>query len=133
MPRWTRGRSTPSCGSSSASRGWWPWWWWSERRVSRRTAETHERIKEEIAREKAAALGRAGERFEAALATLDAIAGAWRAASAARERERLTAEYEIAWRAADAARMALLIQREAVGLRDQRVVDQQFPRPPRRL
>jgi hypothetical protein len=25
----------------------------------------------------------------------------------------------------------LLIQREAVGLRDQRVVDQQFPRPPR--
>lgn len=47
----------------------------------RRTAEAHERIKEEIVREK---------------------------------------------------RLALLVQREAVGLRDQRVVDQQFPRPPRR-
>ena len=41
-------------------------------------------------------------------------------------------DYDIAWRAADAARLALLVQREAVGLRDQRVVDQQFPRPPRR-
>lgn len=57
-----------------------------------RTAEAHERVKEEILREKAAALGRAGERLEAALAEVSA----------------------------------------AVGLRDQRVVDQQFPRPPRR-
>lgn len=97
-----------------------------------RTAETHERIKEEIAREKAAALGRAGERLEAALATLNAIAGAWRATGEPGEREQLGQEYAVAWRAADAARLALLIQREAVGLRDQRVVDQQFPRPPRR-
>jgi hypothetical protein len=100
--------------------------------VIRRPAETHERIKEEIAREKAAALGRAGERLEAALATLHAIAGAWRAADEPRERERLAQDYDVAWRAADAARMALLVQREAVGLRDERVVDQQFPRPPRR-
>ena len=98
----------------------------------RRTAETHERIKEEIVREKAAALGRAGERLEAALTSLSAIAGAWRAAAEPIERGRLAQDYELAWRAADAARMALLIQREAVGLRDQRVVDQQFPRPPRR-
>ena len=98
----------------------------------RRTTETHERIKEEIAREKAAALGRAGERLEAALATLHVVAAAWRAAGAPGERERLAHDYDVAWRAADAARMALLIQREAVGLRDQRVVDQQFPRPPRR-
>jgi hypothetical protein len=48
------------------------------------------------------------------------------------ERARLAEDYDAAWRAADAARMALLIQREAVGLRDQRVMDQQFPRPPRR-
>jgi len=30
------------------------------------------------------------------------------------------------------ARLALLIQREAVGLRHHRIVDQQFPEPPRR-
>ena len=98
----------------------------------RRTAETHERIKEEIVREKAAALGRAGERLEAALADVNALACAWHAAVDADERERLRRDYDRAWRAADAARLALLIQREAVGLRDQRVVDQQFPRPPRR-
>ena len=98
----------------------------------RRTVEAHERIKEEIVREKAAALGRAGERLEAALAEVAAIGRAWHAAHDAIVRERLTREYEAAWRTADAARLALLIQREAVGLRDQRVVDQQFPRPPRR-
>ena len=100
--------------------------------MSQRTAEAHARIKEEIAREKAAALGRAGERLEAALATVARTAAAWRTASEAAARECLGREYDAAWRAADAARLALLIQREAVGLRDQRVVDQQFPRPPRR-
>jgi hypothetical protein len=100
--------------------------------VTRRTAEAHERIREEIVREKAAALGRAGERLEAALAEVTTVAAAWRAATDPDERERLGHEYERLWRAADAARLALLIQREAVGLRDQRVVDQQFPRPPRR-
>jgi hypothetical protein len=100
--------------------------------VIHRTAEAHERIKEEIVREKAAALGRAGERLEAALASVAAAAQAWRGATDAAERERLGRDYDRAWRDADAARLALLIQREAVGLRDQRVVDQQFPRPPRR-
>ena len=98
----------------------------------RRTAEAHERIKEEILREKAAALGRAGERLDAALAAVDMLGREWHMATDARERDRLGGEYEAAWRAADAARLALLIQREAIGLRDQRVVDQQFPRPPRR-
>ncbi|HEX3176749.1 MAG TPA: hypothetical protein VHZ49_08730 [Methylomirabilota bacterium] len=100
--------------------------------MSRRTSEAHERINEEIVREKAAALGRAGERLELALAEVTAVRAAWRAASDDEARERLATEYARAWRAADAARLALLIQREAVGLRDQRVVDQQFPRPPRR-
>ena len=100
--------------------------------MTRRTAEAHERIKEEILREKAAALGRAGERLEAALAEVHAVASAWRAATDDATRAQLGGEYDRVWRAADAARLALLIQREAVGLRDQRVVDQQFPRPPRR-
>jgi len=81
--------------------------------VSRRSAEAHARIVEEIVREKAATLGRAGERLEAALAEV--------------------AEIARAWRAAETARQTLLIQREAVGLRHHRDVDQQFPRPPRRL
>jgi hypothetical protein len=100
--------------------------------VIRRTAEAHERIKEEILREKAAALGRAGERLDTALAAVDRLGSEWHMATDARERDRLGREYEAAWRAADAVRLALLIQREAIGLRDQRVVDQQFPRPPRR-
>ena len=99
--------------------------------MTRPTAETHARIQEEIAREKAAALGRAGERLEATLAAVRALASAWHAADAG-GRERLGREYHEAWRAADAARLALLIQREAVGLRDARVVDAQFPMPPRR-
>ena len=98
----------------------------------RRTAEAHERIKEEILREKAADLGRAGERLDAALVAVDRLGREWHMATDARERDRLGREYEAAWRAADAARLALLIQCEAIGLRDQRVVDQQFPRPPRR-
>ena len=100
--------------------------------MNHRTVETHERIKEEIVREKAAALGRAGERLDAALGDVSTLARAWREAGDADTRERLRRQYDQAWRAADAARLALLIQREAVGLRDQRVVDQQFPRPPRR-
>ena len=100
--------------------------------MMRRTAEAHARIQEELVREKASALGRAGERLEAALAELTAIGRAWRRAADAAERERLVRDYDAAWRAADAARLALLGQREAVGLRDQRIVDQQFPRPPRR-
>ena len=100
--------------------------------MSHRAVEAHERIKEEIVREKAAALGRAGERLEAALAAVHAVARAWRATAEPAERERLSHEYGLAWRAAEAARLMLLIQREAVGLRDQRVVDQHFPRPPRR-
>ncbi|PYN19463.1 MAG: hypothetical protein DMD76_26435 [Candidatus Rokuibacteriota bacterium] len=100
--------------------------------MSERAAETHARIVREIVKEKAVTLGRAGERLEVALAEVAAIARAWRAAGDAAERERLTAAYDRAWRAADTARQTLLIQREAVGLRHHRDVEQQFPRPPRR-
>ena len=100
--------------------------------MTRRAAESHEGIVTEIAREKAVTLGRAGERLEAALAAAAAVASAWRTADDAATRERLAPEYDRAWRAAEAARLTLLIQREAVGLRHHRVVDQQFPRPPRR-
>ena len=101
--------------------------------MNERAAETHARIVREIVKEKAVTLGRAGERLQAALAEVAELARAWRAAGDATERERLTEAYDRAWRAADTARQTLLIQREAVGLRQHRDVDQQFPRPPRRL
>ena len=90
------------------------------------------RLEKEIAGEKAAALGRAGERLEAALQRAAAVGRALDTAAEAVTRERLAAEYEAACREAEQARLSLLIQREAVGLRQHRVVDQQFPAPPRR-
>jgi gamma-glutamylcysteine synthetase len=102
--------------------------------VNERAAESHARIVREIVKEKAVTLGRAGERLEAALAALAALVQAWRAAGDdAAARAGLADEYERAWRAADTARQTLLIQREAVGLRQHRDVDRQFPVPPRRL
>ena len=49
-----------------------------------------------------------------------------------RREARLLGEYETARVRAHHARLALLIQREAIGLRHHRIVDQQFPEPPRR-
>ena len=101
--------------------------------MSERAAETHARIQREIAQEKAVTLGRAGERLEAALATLAALAADHAGTREDAERARLAAEYDHAWRVAELARHTLLIQREAVGLRHHRDVDAQFPRPARRL
>ncbi len=72
-----------------------------------RTQQAHERLAEEIAR------------LFAASADL-------------RARARLLAEYETAHARAREARLSLVIQREAIGLRQHRVVEQQFPEPPRR-
>jgi hypothetical protein len=88
-----------------------------------------QRVEKEILAEKAAALGRAGERLEAALADLHA---AMRALADARDEPRrveLRSAYRAARERARTARLHLLIQREAVGLRNHRVVDQQFPEP----
>jgi hypothetical protein len=99
-----------------------------------RLSETHRRINAEIAHEKAVALGRAGERLEAALAHVVTVGCRLDldAATDPGEEARLLGEYETARARALHARLALLIQREAVGLRHHRVVDQQFPEPPRR-
>lgn len=91
-----------------------------------------ERTEQEIRAEKAAALGRAGECLEAALAQVARLAAALGAAQEPAARQPLEREYDAAWRRAASARLALLIQREAVGLRHHRIVDQQFPEPPRR-
>ena len=89
------------------------------------------RLDKEIAAEKAAALGRAGERLEHALAEAWALAAAARHAEDSATRAGVLREYATARERAQRARAALLIQREALGLRHHAVVDQQFPEPPR--
>lgn len=93
-------------------------------------AESLRRVEREIAGEKAATLGRAGERLEQALSAARRAAARVLAAEDAVERERLIAEYVSARARAQDARMILLIQREALGLRRHTTVDQQFPEPP---
>jgi hypothetical protein len=97
--------------------------------VSQR-GESLRRTEREILAEKASALGRAGERLEAALAELHAAAAALADAHDDTRRDDLRAAYRAARARARTARQHLLIQREAVGLRSHRVVDQQFPEPP---
>jgi hypothetical protein len=91
-----------------------------------------ERIEEEIVKEKAAVLGRAGERLEAALAASAALGRALDAETDPARRAALLADYAEARRRAIHARTLLLIQREAVGLRHHRDVDRQYPEPPPR-
>jgi len=97
-----------------------------------RTKDTHRRIEAEIVQEKAAALGRAGERLEAALDAVASIGRRLDVTGDAAERARLLREYEDARARAQHARLALLIQREAVGLRRHRAVEATYPEPPRR-
>jgi hypothetical protein len=97
-----------------------------------RPHETQRRIDAEIAQEKAQALGRAGERLEEALAEVVTAGRRLEVATDPVEEARLLGEYERARACALHARLALLIQREALGLRHHRIVDQQFPEPPRR-
>jgi hypothetical protein len=94
--------------------------------------EGFERLEQEIVKEKAAALGRTGERLEAALADAEALRRALDGESDVARRIALLREYEGARQRALLARTMLLIQREAIGLRHHRDVDQQFPEPPRR-
>ena len=94
-----------------------------------RTGEGVRRVEDEIRAEKAAALGRAGERLEAALADLHAAARRLADIPDESRRVELCSAYRAARERARTARLHLLIQREAVGLRNHRVVDQQFPEP----
>ncbi|MGH7353175.1 MAG: hypothetical protein ACRELS_01170 [Candidatus Rokuibacteriota bacterium] len=99
--------------------------------MPRRAGEAVRRTEREIAGEKAATLGRAGERLEAALREVAVVRARVMTANGRQECERLAKEHERARQAALVARRTLLIQREALGLRHHRVVDQLYPEPPR--
>ena len=100
--------------------------------MTSRTGESLRRTEAEIAAEKAATLGRAGERLEEALRAARAALARLDAAGEPDERRQRLADYERARARAAQERLVLIIQREAVGLRQHRVVDLQFPEPPRR-
>lgn len=91
-----------------------------------------ERTEKEVVQEKAATLGRAGERLEAALAGARALGEALDVETDPTRRAALLREYEVTRRRAATARLVLVIQREAIGLRHHRDVERQFPEPPRR-
>jgi hypothetical protein len=98
--------------------------------VSQREEALH-RTEKEIIAEKAATLGRAGERLEAALALAATRRVAVERATDPAAREIALADYREARARALDARRTLIIQREAIGLRNHRILDQQFPEPPR--
>jgi hypothetical protein len=98
--------------------------------IPQRHGESIERTEREIQAEKAATLGRAGERLEAALREVAVVRARWVTATGAKERERLAHEYARVRQAALVARRTLVIQREALGLRHHRVVDELYPEPP---
>ncbi len=93
--------------------------------------EALQRTEKEILAEKAATLGRAGERLDAALALAARLLGAGERAGDGPAREVALADYREARARALDARHTLIIQREAIGLRNHRILDQQFPEPPR--
>jgi hypothetical protein len=91
-----------------------------------------ESLEQEIAREIASALGRAGDKVDYALLRLE-IAGREVDASAdERDRERAVLRFNQVRREALAARHELRIHREAVGIRRNRILEQIYPIPPRR-
>jgi hypothetical protein len=92
--------------------------------------EALQRTEKEIIAEKAATLGRAGERLETALALVAERRQALAQAPDGCARDEALARYRQARARALDARRTLIIQREAIGLRTHRVVDQQFPEPP---
>jgi hypothetical protein len=92
--------------------------------------EALQRTEKEIIAEKAATLGRAGERLEAALGLVAELRQAFERVTDPAARAWALAGYRQARSRALDARHTLIIQREAIGLRNHRIVDQQFPEPP---
>lgn len=91
-----------------------------------------ETLEKEIAREMASALGRAGERVDQALLRLEIADLEIAAARDGAERRRRVERFNQLRREALRARHDLQIQREAIGIRRNRILEQVYPIPPRR-
>lgn len=94
--------------------------------------QAEEQLEKEIVREMATALGRAEEKLLVALLEVER---AGRALDGAREesvRRSLTARFNELRLRALAARHELLIHREAIGIRQNRILEALYPVPPKR-
>lgn len=91
-----------------------------------------EELEKEIVQEMASALGRAGDKVDYALLRLDLVAQAIeQAPDPATRRKKISRWNELREEAID-ARYELRIHREAVGIRQNRVLEAMYPIPPRR-
>lgn len=89
-------------------------------------------LETELVREMAAALGRAEDKVNAGLLRLELAGRALEDARTPAERTRCADEFESARMAALRARWELLVQREAVGIRRNQVLEELYPIPSRR-
>jgi hypothetical protein len=88
-------------------------------------------LEQEIIREMAAALGRAEDKLNAAFLRLELAGRALAAETAPAARRRRAEEFNACRAAALRARWELVIQREAVGIRRNDILDNLYPIPPR--
>ena len=91
-----------------------------------------EELEKEIVQEMATALGRAGDKVDYALLRLDVAARAIEEARDPAERRLLIRHWNGLREEAIEARYELRIHREAVGIRRNRMLETQYPIPPRR-
>lgn len=91
-----------------------------------------ESLEQEIAREIASALGRAGEKVDYALLRLELAAREIDTAPNAAHRRAYVERFNQIRREALAARHELRIHREAVGIRSNQLLEQIYPIPPAR-
>jgi hypothetical protein len=94
--------------------------------------EAFARLETEIVQEMAYALGRTGEKLDYALLRLELAARAIDAAPDERERAARVRTFNALRVEAIAARRDLLIHREAVGIRRNKMLDDLYPIPPKR-
>ncbi len=91
-----------------------------------------EELEKEIVQEMASALGRAGDKVDYALLRLDLIARAIDTEPTPQDRRRQVAEWNALREEAIEARYELRIHREAIGIRQNRVLESMYPIPARR-
>lgn len=95
------------------------------------TSASQESLERELVAEMAAALGRAEDKLNAALLRLELAGRALDAAGDAAERARCADAFDVVREEACRARWELVIQREAVGIRRNEIVERIYPIPPR--
>ncbi len=101
--------------------------------LSRPKMDVVDLINAEIRQETSSALGRIGRKLEAALEASRRLGEQLDVLGPGPERAAVFARYELARQESETFRYYLEVQREAMGMRDQRLVHSLYPLPPRRL